>query len=60
MLLHYMEDGAVRQIQIEDIGDLVDEFGHQNVVEALVELHGQDDDDLFDILRQIVGDAWEE
>lgn len=60
MLLTYSQSGVTKQIEVNDIGDLIDEFGQQNVVEALVDLHGQDDDDLFDLLVIMTDDAWED
>ncbi|ETD04175.1 hypothetical protein [Lactococcus garvieae] len=60
MLLHYTLQGVTKQIQVDEIGDLIDEFGQQNVLETIIDLFAQDDDDLFNILEHLVDDAWEE
>ena len=60
MLLHYTLQGVTKQIQVDEIGDLIDEFGHQNVLETIIDLFAQDDDDLFNILEHLVDEAWEE
>lgn len=60
MLLHYTLQGVTKQIQVDEIGDLIDEFGQQNVLETIIELFAQDDDDLFNILEHLVDEAWEE
>lgn len=60
MLLHYTLQGVTKQIQVDEIGDLIDEFGQQNVLETIIDLFAQDDDDLFNILEHLVDEAWEE
>lgn len=60
MLLHYTLQGVTKQIQVDEIGDLIDEFGQQNVLETIIDLFAQDDDNLFNILEHLVDDAWEE
>lgn len=60
MLLHYTLHGVTKQIQVDEVGDLIDEFGQQNVLETIIDLFAQDDDDLFNILEHLVDEAWEE
>lgn len=60
MLLHYTLQGVTKQIQVDEIGDLIDEFGQQNVLETIIDLFAQDDDDLFNILEHLVDEVWEE
>ena len=60
MLLHYTLQGVTKQIQVDEIGDLIEEFGQQNVLETIIDLFAQDDDDLFNILEHLVDEAWEE
>lgn len=60
MLLNYLLQGEEKQIQVDEIGDLVEQFGAVAVLEVMVDLFAQDDDDLFNILEHLVDEAWEE